>query len=126
LNERICLGSIRSRILPVSGTIVRGNAAVRKTYYVLSFTPGEAWVPGKSIFKQPLDDHVAYLREFHRCGKLLLAGPFLDSSGGMTILDVATEEEARRILEDDPDVKRKVIKGTVRAWSPIPFAEMSG
>jgi uncharacterized protein YciI len=99
---------------------------MRKTYYVLSFTPGEAWIPNTSIFKQPLEDHVAYLREFHRSGKLLFAGPFLDSSGGMTILDVRTEEEAKQILENDPDVKRGVIKGTVRAWSPIPFAEMVG
>ncbi|RMD83893.1 MAG: hypothetical protein D6815_05435 [Candidatus Dadabacteria bacterium] len=47
-------------------------------------------------------DHLAYLSELCRQGRVRLAGPMTDGSGSLVILDVPSEEEARRIAAGDP------------------------
>lgn len=46
--------------------------------------------------------HRERLQELHRSGSVVLAGPFADESGALLILDVASESEVDRILDDDP------------------------
>lgn len=46
--------------------------------------------------------HVDYLRELHRRGELLMAGPVTDLSGGVLIFEVADEPALRAILDADP------------------------
>lgn len=51
--------------------------------------------------------HIAYIRSQAAAGKYRLAGPFLDDSniGGMLIIDVPTEAEAKEIVSHDPMVE---------------------
>jgi len=87
-------------------------------YVQLSF-PGPNWIPGKPIYEQNLMEHAKYQERLLEQGKLVLAGPFSDSSGGLTVLKVETENEARAIMEKDPAVIDGVFKAHVRPWHVV-------
>ncbi len=65
--------------------------------------------------------HRAYLRSFLDAGKLLAAGPFVDESGALWVLDVETVEEADEIVKGDPFVAA----GAITGWKVRPFAYWS-
>ena len=54
-----------------------------------------------------LQKHLAYIRSQAEAGKYKLAGPFLDHGniGGMLIIDVPSEAEAKEIVSQDPMVQ---------------------
>jgi uncharacterized protein len=54
-----------------------------------------------------MNDHGRYFDEQFAAGRLLLYGPVLASGGafGLAVLEVDSEEEARRFGEADPSVK---------------------
>jgi uncharacterized protein YciI len=56
-------------------------------------------------------EHFGYLQGLLREGKLILAGPCLDRTLGITVFKADSEEEARSIMENDP----AVIKGVMSA-----------
>ncbi len=90
-----------------------------KKLFLVFFSPGAAWIEGKSIFEQPLDDHVNFIHQLYQRGKVMMAGPLADGTGGLTIMTVESEREARELIEHDPDVLREILRPEIRAWSPI-------
>ena len=54
--------------------------------------------------------HFEYLNQLFTEGKLVMAGPCLDFAFGLAILETETEEEARRIMQNDPAVVRGVMR----------------
>ena len=52
-------------------------------------------------------------------GALLLAGPFTDWTGALLVLDAASADEVRRLLEPDPWVAElDVLRvGEIRPWT---------
>ena len=48
--------------------------------------------------------HGEYLARLLAEGKLVIAGPCLDFAFGLAVLETETEEEARRVMENDPAV----------------------
>jgi uncharacterized protein YciI len=47
-----------------------------------------------------------------------MGGPFSDNSGSMSLLEGIDEDEARRILEDDPFMKNGVfVLEEIREWN---------
>lgn len=54
-----------------------------------------------------MDEHGRYFDQQFSAGQLLLYGPVLATGGafGLAILEVETEEEARKFGENDPSVK---------------------
>jgi uncharacterized protein YciI len=59
-----------------------------------------------------VDKHFNVLQELQRDGKLILAGRTLimdEKTFGIVILEVATEEEAQTIMENDPAVSGGVM-----------------
>jgi len=97
-----------------------------KKFFVVIFKPGPRWIPGKSIFEQPLDPHVTYLQGLFKRGKLVTAGPFSDSSGGMTIMQVDSEQEARQLIDRDPNVINGLLQAELHPWSPIAWDRCNG
>ena len=90
---------------------------MQPTYFVLLHTPGPKWRSDLPVFQQPgIADHGRYLGGLKASGALVMAGPFLDNSGGMAILEAASLEEASRIANDDPAVKAGLLRVTVRPW----------
>ena len=54
-----------------------------------------------------MDEHGRYFQEHFAAGRLLLFGPVMATTGafGLAVLEVDSEEEAKRFGEDDPSVK---------------------
>jgi len=94
-----------------------------KQFFVVSFNPGPNWLEGKSVFEQPLDDHLIHLHSLYRQGHVLMGGPLSDGSGGLTIIQAQDEDEARRLIDSDPDVKAGILTPALQRWSPIDWAQ---
>jgi uncharacterized protein YciI/ketosteroid isomerase-like protein len=73
-----------------------------KQNFAIIFKRGSQWIPGKSVREQPLREHGEYLQKLLEDKKLLFAGPFLDDQGGLAVLSVADEAEARDALAHEP------------------------
>ena len=79
---------------------------------------------GKGLDVTPyLAEHLQYMIELEREGKLFASGPLGDPSkaDGMTIIRAADEEEAQRIALKDPFV----IHG-IRTFKIVPWTVMEG
>ncbi len=50
-------------------------------------------------------------------GKVVIAGGFMDGSGGVDILEVDTLAEAMEISKNDPLVTNDLIRQDIKAWS---------
>ncbi|MFE8701982.1 YciI family protein [Cytobacillus sp. FJAT-54145] len=58
--------------------------------------------------------HFTYLQDFHKEGKLILAGRTLQTDPfGIVIVEVETEEEALDIMSNDPAVKEGIMEATL-------------
>ena len=57
-----------------------------------------------------MSDHFMYLQKLLKEGKLYLAGPTLieEDPYGIIIFETNSEEEARKLLENDPSVKQGI------------------
>jgi uncharacterized damage-inducible protein DinB/uncharacterized protein YciI len=84
--------------------------------YVILFKPGPNWVPGKSVFDQPLRAHVEYMQELCDKGKLLYAGPFLGDGGGLAVLRMSSDAEARQILAEEPATLEQFFVAEAHPW----------
>ncbi len=63
--------------------------------------------------KRIISEHFSYLEDLMGKGVLILAGRTLNqdySSFGITIIKAETDEEARRIMHEDPAVKNHVMR----------------
>lgn len=92
------------------------------TWYVLSHSPGPAADGWASVLEHPgIVEHYAFLRRRLEAGELVTAGPLPEVDGeGMTVLKVASLDEARRLAhEDDQAVVTGVLKVVVRSWEVV-------
>jgi uncharacterized protein len=62
-------------------------------------------VPGKTLSSEVVNLHAAHLAELDKDGKLVLAGPIPERSGGLIVLRTKSLTEARAIAEEDPMVR---------------------
>ncbi len=85
--------------------------------FVVIYTPGPAWLPGKSVREQPFyREHGRYMHQVFADKRLIMGGPFLDNQGGLGILDVANEAQALEILAHDPAVLAQFLEAHVHPW----------
>jgi uncharacterized protein YciI len=80
------------------------------TYYAVDLIPVSV-PPGDVIGK-----HTAHLRELDNDGKLVLAGPFADHSGGLLVLKVGDQAAAEAIMKVDPLIVSGVSTFRVHTW----------
>lgn len=72
-------------------------------------------------------DHLAYALSLHKKGTVVLAGPVGDGSGAMMVLRVDSEEEARRVIRDDPYTAAEVgVDHVLRPWNVVIPAQPEG
>jgi uncharacterized protein YciI len=75
---------------------------------------------GKGLDLKPyLADHLAYMIELERQGKLFASGPFGDGTkgDGMTIIRAADAEEAREVALRDPFVVNGIRTFKIDVWT---------
>lgn len=61
--------------------------------------------------------HLAYLEEKQKAGKIFAYGRFFDGSGGMVIYRVASEEELQQLVAADPYVAEGARTPDIREWA---------
>lgn len=66
--------------------------------------------------------HFAYLSKALDEGKLLMAGRREDAPLGIAVIEVDSEADARRFLEEDPAIKKGVFRGEVHPFRLALFA----
>lgn len=70
-------------------------------------------------------DHLAYLKSLLEEGTLVLAGPVGDGSGAMMVLQVASEQEAQRVVAHDPYTAAGVgVDHVLRPWNVVVSAQL--
>jgi uncharacterized protein len=76
------------------------------------------WVTGTPAREQPFwDEHAQAIDQLYDAGKLVLAGPFTDGSGALTIVSVENEQEARTIFDNDIWVHKDMLdRGEIKPW----------
>lgn len=72
---------------------------------------GPSWLEGRSVYEQgrPIEAHLASMGVRYDAGTLLLGGPFVSGTGGIAVLDVGDEAEARSVMDADPAVRAEVL-----------------
>ncbi|TDL31247.1 hypothetical protein E2R51_12790 [Jeotgalibacillus sp. S-D1] len=85
---------------------------------VIFYSCGAAWVSGKPHWEQELIAHRKYLVK-EAGDRLIAAGPFMDHTGGLVIVEVEKLEEAIKIAESDPAVAERKFNYVVRPWEPL-------
>ena len=68
----------------------------------------------KSLTYRP--NHLEYLEQLGKEGKVFAKGPFGDGSGGMVIYIAENLEEAKQLAENDPYIQEGVRKLDLREW----------
>ncbi|GAA0372791.1 YciI family protein [Bacillus horti] len=85
--------------------------------YVILLSQGPNWREGIVLHNQPyMPEHAVYVQQAFNQEKIILAGPFTDSSGGAIVIDV-TLEEAKSFAENDPAVKNGVFVYEIKEWA---------
>ncbi|WP_309643750.1 YciI family protein [Phenylobacterium sp.] len=108
---------------PAFAQVASPPAAPLPTVYVIQYKTGPAWLVGKPLRDQPMGPHGAYMRKLYADGRMLAAGPTVDTGGATTLVDggvvllrAASLEEAKAIMAADPAVTAGLFVGEVRAW----------
>ena len=84
--------------------------------FVIDYRRGPAWLDQKSVFEQPLQNHLAYMRTLQGQGTLLLGGPFLDDAGGLIVVHAESMAEAEALMRADPAVQDGVMVAETHPW----------
>jgi uncharacterized protein YciI len=88
-------------------------------YFFFIYKPGPAWLADKPMAEQPsINEHFEYMAKLEHEGKLIIGGPFKDSSGAMGIIEVTNLEEAEKLMSDDPAVAHGTVEAEIRPWHP--------
>ncbi len=88
--------------------------------FVVIYTPGSAWIQGKPLVNQPyFREHGRYMQQIYDEKRLLLGGPFTDETGGLGVVNAATEAEVQEILAHDPAILMKVFQANIHPWHTV-------
>ena len=87
--------------------------------FVIYYTPGPAWQADKPFSEQRLLEHGKYMKQLYDNGQLTHGGPFLDSSGGLSIIQAGDLESAGAIVAADPAVLTGVFKASLHPWFSV-------
>jgi uncharacterized protein YciI len=87
---------------------------------MIRVSAGPAW-NGGAVREQPgWDEHAAFVDDLVDRGIMVMGGPFTDHSGAIQFYEGVSEDEARRIAEQDPWMANGVfVLEEVRSWNVI-------
>jgi uncharacterized protein YciI len=90
-----------------------------KQKFAIVYRRGPSWVERRSIFEQPLQAHLAYMKNLSAQSILLLGGPFTDDTGGLIVVAVDSLEEANALINKDPAVQEQIMCAEAHPWKLI-------
>lgn len=92
------------------------KADTKQILYTIKYRRGQNYDCTKSIYEQDFAEHRRYMQKLFDNGKLVLAGPFIDNSGGQIIIKVDSEDEAINTMQNDPGVLKDIFIGELHPW----------
>lgn len=98
------------------------NPATNSTFLVV-YSPGPSFRTGKPLKEQDLKEHGKYMLDLYAQGSLVLAGGFLDETGGAVILSAPDQAAAVAITESDPAVRNGVFVYKLHPWRQQDWAQ---
>ena len=85
--------------------------------YAVRYQPGPKWLAGKKPQEQPgIGQHIGYMQSCDEKKILVCGGPFLDGTGGLSVLRAASLEEAETVAKADPSVAAGLLVPEVHPW----------
>jgi hypothetical protein len=121
----LLMGTTMTAQAQTSSAQANAHGAEAKPGYLITYSAGPAFLPGKPLSEQPLQEHGRYMLDLHKRGVLRMAGGFADDSGGAAFVDAASLEAARQIAEADPAVQSKVFVYRVQQWNLVPWQQIA-
>lgn len=95
-----------------------------RTFWLLEMTPTDRWpapdAPPTPEMMQHFVEHLRWLEAREADGTILLSGPLDQEAGigpGLTVLNVATREEAERLAAEEPFGRLGLRENRVRSWT---------
>jgi uncharacterized protein len=83
----------------------------------MKFAATIEYSPDKDKISQIRPTHRVYLAKMKAEGKLVVAGPFADFSGGLIVYEAETREQAEQYIKDDPFYTGGVfVSWVIRPW----------
>src|SRR5438270_5760662 len=93
------------------------RTGMKKTFATF-FSPGPAWIAGKTSREQPCwTEHAAFMDKLFEDGAVILGGPYADYTGLLVIVEALHEEEVYKLFGDDPFVVNEIVRiSSVHEW----------
>ena len=93
-----------------------------KTYMlvILKTGPKDAIITDSKERETLFKGHFSNMESMQKSGKLKIAGPFATKNNlnyrGIFLLDVTTEEEAKKLVQNDPTIKTGIFEVEILPW----------
>lgn len=92
--------------------------------FAVIYKPGSNWVAGRPFHEQErIGQHREFLNDEHSAGHVLVAGPFLDDSGGFAIFEAASADELTGMLDRDATVQHEILTYEIHPCA-LPFMRL--
>jgi uncharacterized protein YciI len=80
------------------------------TVFLVFRDPGPSWVPGAPTRQQPFwDEHAMFMDRLFEEGRVVLGGPYADSSRALVVVEARDAEEACALFRGDPWEKAGIL-----------------
>lgn len=121
--QNFIIGALTILIISQTGNVMAQKDSehefeMKKYYFVFLNSVTGAKELDSSKMAEIQAGHLANIGKMFDEGKCKLAGPFMDKDPmrGILILNVATEEEARKLMDNDPAVINGYLDPVIRPW----------
>jgi uncharacterized protein YciI len=110
--------------LLITCMLITLNAAAQKKeeslkpYYLVLLKKGPHRDQDSATAARIQKEHLAHINSMAASGKLNVAGPFLDEGEmrGIFVFDLSSEEEVKKLVEEDPAVKSGRLSYEIHPW----------
>ncbi|ABS64266.1 YCII-related [Parvibaculum lavamentivorans DS-1] len=84
--------------------------------FAFVYRQGPAWEEGRSMREQALGPHAEFMQRLMDDGRLLAAGPLLETNGGLAVIRARDRDEAAELLAADPAIAGGIFTAEVNSW----------
>lgn len=90
-------------------------------FYAVTLSPGDKWVKGTHLLKQPgIMEHATYWNSRTGTGELVTMGLLDDGMGGaLALVQGESLESVKALIANDPCVKSGLFKADIKPWRAI-------
>jgi uncharacterized protein YciI len=122
----VCLAAASCASSPPPESAPAAEDGPPQVVYAVRYLPGPQWIAGKPPQQQPgIDAHIRHMQGWDDKKILVCGGPFLDGTGGLSVLRAASKEEAESLARADPSVAAGLLVPEVHPWMLAAASEIT-